>query len=316
MKRIGIVALLIVSIISLCFTDAIAEEELIFGAKWVKKDLGPAQIVPISFDAEIDTAADATYVLSIRALALRSKVKVILNGTELITRKTPFVNGVIEKTVTLLAGNNDIELTMYKGEISIAVKMITPPSTTRTLHCAIIGRDGMLVGSGVVVNAQILGGEFLSGVTKEDGFCAFEDVPSDSIVVLDISSDGVAGGEVVFLTPTEDYVIPIIYLYTQGPGKVSGYTEANAIVQAIFKASADYTIPNALHKKIVISDANGFYMIDGLPLKLIRIHVTAPVIVPTASSDEVRVSSDLGGINTGNEYAALKNGVKSTFDPY
>ena len=317
MKKIGTITLLIISTIALCFTEVSATEELIFGPMIVTKGIGPALVVPIPFNAKIDPITNATYVLSIEALALRTKIKVVLNSTELATRKTPFIDRIIETIVPLLDGNNNMILTVYKGEVSISVKEITQPQpplppVTTTLHCAVIGIDGMLVGSGIMANAQILGGKSLSSVTKEDGFCAFEDVPSDSIVVLDISSNGVAGSEVIFLSPTKDYDIPIIYLYTQSSGKISGHTEANAIVQAIFKADADYTIPNTLHKKVVISDANGFYMIDCLPLKLIRIHVNAPVIMPDASLDEVRGGSDLGEINTGNEYTKLTEIVPET----
>ena len=299
MKKVGIALLLLISIVVLG-TETFAEEELIFGPTLVVKGKGKAQTERIYFEAE--PVAEATYVLSIEAVIPRSTASVSFNGTELTTRKTPFVNGVIKRDITPVNGSNAIDVLMYKGEISVAVRKVTAPVTSHTLHCAVIGENGMLVGSGTAINVQILEGESLNGVTGEDGFCAFTNVPLEGVAVLNASSGGTEGSEVVSLKSSNENVTSIIYLYSTGPGKVSGYTDPNSIVQAIFKAPVDYPIPNTLYKKAVMSDTNGFYMIDKLPLERLRIQVNAPIITPTV---EVMVNSDLGGINTGNEYIEL-----------
>ena len=111
MKNLVVIFLFIVSIIPLDFTEAVAEEKLLFGPNWAIKEEGKAQEVCFSFHSE--PIADAKYVLSVKAIHIRSRIKLVLNGTEIIGRKTPFINGVIEKTVSLIDGDNELSLTVY-----------------------------------------------------------------------------------------------------------------------------------------------------------------------------------------------------------
>jgi len=98
----------------------------------------------------------------------------------------------------------------------------------------------------------------------------------------------------------------MVHLYVQGTGKVFGKTDANAIVQIIFKAPEDYPIPNVLYKKTVVSDTSGFYIIDNLPLPLehfrIQVDANSAITIPTA---EVTASSELNEIKTGSEVGEL-----------
>ena len=305
MKNLVVIFLFIVSIIPLDFTEAVAEEKLLFGPNWAIKEKGKAQEVCFSFHSE--PIADATYVLSVKAIYLRSKMRVVLNGTEIIGRKTPFINGVIEKTVSLIDGDNELTLTMYKGEVAIAVKAITPPATTRALYCAVIGGDGMVVGEGLNVSVQILNTDngILNGITGEDGFCSFNGLPIKGTALINVLGEGVAGSEVVNLSSTKDHVTSTIHLYSQGPGKITGKTDANAIVQVIFQAPSDHPIPNILHKKSTMSGPDGVFVLDNLPLKHFRLQVNAP----TKTSGEMSATGVFGGLKTGSKSGKLSEAV-------
>jgi len=303
MKKLVVIFLFIV--IPLSFAEAVAEEKRIFGPNWAIKEKGKAQESYFSFHSK--PIAGAKYVLKVRAIHLRSRLKLVLNGTEIITRKTQFVDGVIEISVNLIDGDNELTLTMYKGEVAISVKAITPPATTRALHCAVVGEDGMVVGEGLNVSVQILNTDngILNGITGEDGFCSFNGLPTKGTALINVLGKGVAGSEVVNLSSAKDHVTSTIHLYSQGPGKISGKTDANAIVQVIFQAPPDHPIPNILHKKSVMSDINGFFVLDNLPLKHFRLQVNAP----TVTSGEMNATGVFGGLKTGSKSGKLSEAV-------
>lgn len=305
MKKLGIIFMFIICIIPLYFAEAVAEEKRIFGPTWAIKEKGKAQESYFSFHSK--PIAGAKYVLKVRAIHLRSRVKVVLNGTEVITRKTQFVDGVIEISVNLIDGDNELSLMVYKGEVAISVKAITPPATTRALYCAVIGEDGMIVSEGLNVSVQILNTDnrVLNGITGEDGFCSFNGLPTKGTAIINVLGEGVAGSEVVNLSSAKDHVTSTIHLYSQGPGKITGKTDANAIVQVIFQTPPDHPIPNILHKKSVMSDINGFFVLDNLPLKHFRLQVNAP----TNTSGEMSATGVFGGLKTGSKSGKLSEAI-------